>query len=101
MEGFHFNAETGCLRIDGEFTVYQASAAHEVLLNCCRDGKLNSLDLSGVSEFDCAAIQLLLGLRKMPAAAQVRIIKASEPVRAALNILQLHELLSDSGEALV
>ncbi len=49
------------IRVTGEMTVYTASQIKQPLLDAIADGAANvQLDLSGVSEFDTAGVQLLL-----------------------------------------
>jgi anti-sigma B factor antagonist len=49
------------IRVTGEMTVYTASQIKQPLLDAIADGPANiQLDLSGVSEFDTAGVQLLL-----------------------------------------
>ena len=51
----------GGIRVTGEMTVYTASQIKQPLLDAIADGPANiQLDLSGVSEFDTAGVQLLL-----------------------------------------
>lgn len=49
------------IRVTGKMTVYTASEIKQPLLDAIADGAANvQLDLSGVSEFDTAGVQLLL-----------------------------------------
>jgi anti-sigma B factor antagonist len=49
------------IRVTGEMTVYTASQIKQPLLDAIADAPTNvPLDLSGVSEFDTAGVQLLL-----------------------------------------
>src|ERR1700733_9017562 len=51
----------GGIRVTGEMTVYTASQIKQPLLDAIADGAASvELDLSGVSEFDTAGVQLLL-----------------------------------------
>lgn len=95
MQGFDFDSTTGCLTISGEFTVYQAAAAHALLSETLTGGALRMLDLSGVSELDCAGLQLLLSIQRT-AAPPVKVRAASEAVRAVFELLQIE--LNGTGE---
>lgn len=51
----------GGIRVIGEMTVYTASQIKQPLVDAIADGSANvRLDLSGVTEFDTAGVQLLL-----------------------------------------
>ena len=52
---------TGGIRVTGEMTVYTASQIKQPLVDAIAHGPANvRLDLSGVTEFDTAGMQLLL-----------------------------------------
>ena len=53
-----------CLAVDGEMTIYRAAELHPVLLDAVRTHDAPALDLSEVTEFDCAGVQLLLVARR-------------------------------------
>ena len=54
-------AISGGIRVTGEMTVYTASAIKQPLLDAVANGPANlQVDLSGVTEFDTAGVQLLL-----------------------------------------
>jgi anti-anti-sigma factor len=52
------------LAVEGEMTIYRAAELHPVLLDAVRAHDAPQLDLSGVTEFDCAGMQLLLVARR-------------------------------------
>ena len=54
-------------RIDGEFTIYRAAELAAALKSALADvaeGGVFELDLSGVTEMDCAGVQLLMAARR-------------------------------------
>lgn len=53
-----------CLAVEGEMTIYRAEELHPVLLDAVRTIDAPTLDLSQVTEFDCAGMQLLLVARR-------------------------------------
>jgi anti-anti-sigma factor len=53
-----------CLAVEGEMTIYRAAELHPVLLDAVRTIDAPALDLSEVTEFDCAGMQLLLAARR-------------------------------------
>jgi anti-anti-sigma factor len=53
-----------CLAVEGEMTIYRAAELHPVLLDAVRTHDAPALDLSEVTEFDCAGMQLLLVARR-------------------------------------
>ena len=53
-----------CLAVEGEMTIYRAAELQPVLLDAVRAHDAPALDLSEVTEFDCAGMQLLLVARR-------------------------------------
>lgn len=83
-----FDADTGCLAIIGELTIYQANAAAESLRSAHASGALREIDLSGVTELDTAGLQLLLTADRLAGngGPPVALINHSQPV---LDVLEL------------
>lgn len=54
----------GSPRFSGELSIYQANSAKSALAAALAAGPLRELDLSAVSEFDTAGLQLLLLARR-------------------------------------
>jgi anti-sigma B factor antagonist len=52
-----------CLAVEGEMTIYRAAELKPALLDAVRMHDAPALDLSAVSEFDSAGLQLLLAAR--------------------------------------
>jgi anti-sigma B factor antagonist len=52
------------LRIDGALTIYEAAAAASELLPLVQKPAALCIDLSGITEIDCAGLQLLLAVQK-------------------------------------
>ena len=84
-----FDADTGCIRVVGELTIYQANAAAESLRSAFESGSLRQVDLAGVTELDTAGLQLLLMAERPPAngEAPVVLVNHSQPVRDVLELL--------------
>jgi len=53
-----------CLAVEGEMTIYRAAELKPVLEAAVRTQEAPLLDLSDVTEFDCAGVQLLLAARR-------------------------------------
>jgi anti-anti-sigma factor len=53
-----------CLAVEGEMTIYRAAELKPALLDAVRASAAPALDLSSVTEFDCAGLQLLLVARR-------------------------------------
>jgi anti-anti-sigma factor len=49
-----------CLAVEGEMTIYRAAELQPALLDAVRAHAAPALDLSAVTEFDSAGLQLLL-----------------------------------------
>lgn len=52
------------LQLQGALTIYEAAAVAKELLPHARQAATLSVDLAGVTEIDCAGLQLLLALHK-------------------------------------
>lgn len=82
-----FNADSGCLTVTGELTIYQANAAAEGLRAAYASGALRRVDLSKVTEVDTAGLQfLLLAERLSDDERPVELVSCSHPVRDALEL---------------
>lgn len=53
-----------CLAVEGEMTIYRAAELKPALLEAVRAQDAPALDLSAVTEFDSAGLQLLLMARR-------------------------------------
>jgi anti-anti-sigma factor len=79
-----------------ELTIVQAAATHASLAQALADGPGDLLlDLGGVTDFDSAAVQLLLATRRSLAERgdALRLTQASVAVRDALDVFGLDSLL--------
>jgi anti-sigma B factor antagonist len=78
-----------CLAVEGEMTIYRAAELHTVLLDAVRTLDAPALDLSEVTEFDCAGMQLLLVARREAEqlGKQLALQGASPAVRDAFALL--------------
>ena len=98
------NPTPSVLILDGELTIYRAQEVRECLLQALGQAVPGlALDLSGVSEMDSSAVQLLLAARLEAQAAGRRfaVVAASEAVQQVLALLGLESLLQEPvlGEA--
>lgn len=79
------------IAFDGELTIFCAHEAKQTLLGALAPGVTVDCDLSGVTEFDTAGVQLLM-LAKREAAirgAVLRLVGHSPSVLAAFDLLDL------------
>jgi anti-sigma B factor antagonist len=78
-----------CLAVEGEMTIYRAAELKPALLEAVRTHDAPALDLSAVTEFDSAGLQLLLAARREAArlGKQLAIPAASPAVRDAFALL--------------
>lgn len=92
--GFEFTGDAGCLVIKGELTIYQANEAAESLRGAFATGALERIDLAGVTELDCAGLQLLLVANRLRVddKKSVCLVNASQPVRDAMALCGLRIL---------
>lgn len=95
---FPFDTEQGCLTVQGELTIYQASTALEAFRSAAGSGVLKQLDLSEVSELDSAGLQLLLALKRQSteAGSVVELVNHSPAVTAVLALTSLSNQLGES-----
>jgi anti-anti-sigma factor len=77
--------------LGSELTVRNAAALHAELTAALRGASPIELDLSGVSEFDSAGLQLLVAAKKSAAALgkELQLIDPAEPVVEVLRFLSL------------
>lgn len=77
------------MRIEGEMTIYRAAELKPGLLDAVREHAAPALDLSAVTEFDSAGLQLLLVARQEAARLGKRLAlsAASSAVRDVFALL--------------
>ncbi len=77
------------MRVEGEMTIYRAAELKPALLDAVRGHAAPGLDLSTVTEFDSAGLQLLLVTRAEAArlGRQLQITAASPAVRDVFALL--------------
>jgi anti-sigma B factor antagonist len=80
-----------CLAVDGEMTIYRAAELHPALLDAVRTHAAPAIDLSAVTEFDSAGLQLLLAVRREAArlGKPLALVDASPAVRDVFALLGL------------
>lgn len=87
------------LRVHGEMTIYRASEIAQTLFVAlrARDGNV-ILDLSGVTEFDTAGLQLVLMARRLAEAGGhgFDVVRPSECVAEVLNLCNVAHSVQDS-----
>lgn len=90
----------GGIRVTGEMTVYTASQIKQPLVDAIADGPAEiQLDLSGVSDFDTAGVQLLLMVHReaLVRGRNLQFAAASNIVREVLSMFGALGLLMDSS----
>lgn len=88
------------LRIEGELTIYRAAELKQTLLAAVAEHAELEVDLSQVSEFDSAGLQLLL-LAKREAGAAGRTLRLVDHSPAVVEVLDLFDLVAHFGDPLV
>ncbi|WP_245964857.1 STAS domain-containing protein [Trinickia dinghuensis] len=85
--------------IEGELTIYRAAELHAEFQRAVIGTGSFFLDLSAVTEFDSAGVQLLLAARRsvLAAGGEWRIAASSDAVREVLDTLGLYAGLADTG----
>ena len=86
------------LHIDGELSIYRAVELKQALLAPLTNGATLDVDLSGVTEFDTAGLQLLmLAMRSAQAAGcEMQLLAPSDAVRDVLDLLDLNAYFGDA-----
>lgn len=77
------------MRVEGELTIYRAAELKPALLETVRGHAAPALDLSAVTEFDSAGLQLLLAARQEAArlGKRLAVSAASSAVRDVFALL--------------
>jgi anti-sigma B factor antagonist len=88
------------VRIEGELTIYRAAELKQTLLAAVAANEAVEVDLSQVSEFDSAGLQLLL-LAKREAGATGRSLRLVDHSPAVVEVLELFDLAAHFGDPLV
>lgn len=92
--------ETHTLRIEGELTIYRAAELKTELLAALAEHKRLAIDLSQVSEFDTAGVQVLMLAKQAARAAEGELhLQAHSP--AVLDVIQLLDLAAFFGDPLL
>jgi anti-anti-sigma factor len=97
-------SETRALRIEGEMTIYRAGELAQLLESAAAAlpaGAPLELDLSGVTEMDCAGVQLLLASARTAAACgrTLRLALRSDAVDEVFATLHLHAHFAEAVAA--
>ena len=90
-----------CFRIEGELTIYRAAelaAAMRAALAEVPGGGAFELDLSEVTEMDCAGVQLLIAARRS-AQESGRTLRVAGNSPAVAEVFQTLQLASHFGDA--
>jgi len=88
------------LRIEGEMTIYRAAELKGTLLAAVAEHDTLDIDLSAVTEFDTAGVQLLLLAKRAAMARQhtLRLVGHSTPV---IDVFELLDLSNHFGDPIV
>lgn|SRR3990167_4756360 len=83
------------IRVEGDFTIYEAAAVRDALLAALQRGLPITLDLDHVADMDSAALQLLVSARKSAAelGARLTLCCQSDPVLALVGLCNLRDTL--------
>lgn len=86
-ERCEFDPQTGCLTLAGELTIYQIAAATACLQTAAASGVLANIDLTAVTELDCAGLQWLIQAERLVGTQQEpAIVLQKNPVIEQLQI---------------
>lgn len=85
------------LHLEGDLTIYTAAELKAELMPHLAQRQEREIDLSGVSEIDCAGLQLLI-LAKREAARHATPLRLSGHSRAVLEVLDLCNLAAYFGD---
>jgi anti-sigma B factor antagonist len=88
-DAFEFDPDSGILRLQGELTIYQINAVTKAVNALINDESLKAVELSGVSELDCAGLQLLLAIGKSEV--HIPILESSPAVKEVLTLTGLQD----------
>lgn len=93
-------SDTASIAFDGELTIFCAVEAKQTLLGALAPGVTVDCDLSGVTEFDTAGVQLLM-LAKREAAARGAVLRFVGHSPSVLGAFDLLDLGAHFGDPLV
>ena len=88
------------LRIEGELTIYRAAELKNTLLAAVAEHDTLDIDLSAVTEFDTAGVQLLL-VAKRAATARQHTLRLVGHSAAVIDVFELLDLSSPFGDPIV
>lgn len=94
LRGSNKKSGIGKLAIEGGMTIYQAGNLRDGLLAESAQYSTIHLDLSAVDEFDCAGLQLLLGLERLVSrsGSHLHIDQCSPAVSDVLHLFQMAQV---------
>jgi anti-sigma B factor antagonist len=90
----------GCLRVEGDMTIYAAAGIKDQLFALAPDcGADIELDLSAVSALDTAGLQIMLMLRRLAHSkgAAFRLLRPSHAAIEVLELCGMQKLISDNS----
>ncbi len=88
------------LRIEGDMTIYRAAELKQTLLLRLQESPALEVDLSGVTDFDSAGVQILL-LAKRTALARQGELRLVGHSPAVLGVFEMLDLTTHFGDPLV
>jgi anti-sigma B factor antagonist len=92
--------DSAALRIEGEMSIYRAAELKQILLDALKASPTLDVDLSGVTEFDTAGLQLLM-LAKKTAQQAGGDLRLSAHSPAVVDVLELLNLSAWFGDQLI
>ena len=93
-------ADSSIWRIDGDMTIYRASELKQDLIELLDSAHALDINLSGVTEFDCAGVQLLM-LAKRTAQEKRCVLRILAHSPAVLEVFEHLKLADYFGDVLV
>ncbi|RJG01198.1 STAS domain-containing protein [Noviherbaspirillum sedimenti] len=96
------NPDSGAsvLRIEGEMSIFRAAELKSMLLASLDNSATLEIDLSAVTEFDTAGVQLLMAAKKAAQARQ-RELRLTAHSAAVLEVFELFDLGAYFGDPVV
>lgn len=79
------------LKIEGEMTIFNVAAIKEQLATALQSGNKLEVDLSAVTEYDSAGLQLMVAAKKWADQQEID-LNFNQPSESVLSLLELSEM---------